>query len=165
MVQMIPSAGLHLGQLVHTAGSLEHYQGRLQLTVKFLSVEKDSNAEPAFWLECALLQQTSYSALPQVAPESADHKRHCTSAPSEQQSSAMGGARCTESGGHVASEAERALEASITAFAVRRDTFRYAELLDDPAVGAAARALLRARGAWRCGARGCTGRVPGPRGL
>jgi hypothetical protein len=136
--QMMPSSGLHLGQLIHTAGSLEHYQGRLQLSVKFLSLEKDSNAEPTFWLERALLQQVFYSAPPPAPPAIATRKHYCSDGSLEQ-----------PHGAAVKTEAEKALDDSIAAFAMRRKSFRYAELLDDAVVGDAARALLRARGAWQ----------------
>ena len=134
-MQVMPLGGLRLGQLVHAAGSLEHYQGRLQLSCKFLSPEIDPNAEPVFWLECAALRRHVYSSpLPTQPPA----QRQCLERPA-------GGASCTRSvEGQSAAEA---LDAAVMRFASRRDSFRYADLLDDPATAAAARDLLRARGA------------------
>jgi hypothetical protein len=107
----------------------------MQMTVTFLTIEKDHNAEALFWLETTALYRGPYTEPPPARKNHAERerKRARIAGPGP-----GGGAGAT--GGK---SRENAFVDAARAFIGEKKTFLYAEYRDDPVIAATAEAEIR----------------------
>ena len=111
-------------------------QGEMQMTVTFLTIEKDHNAEALFWLETTALFRGPYTEPPPARKNHAE--REWKRARIAAGPGTGGGAVAT--GGQ---SRENAFVDAARAFISEKKTFLYAEYRDDPVIAATAEAEIR----------------------